>query len=184
MWTFFFLRCLKKKWTQQAVWENEIEACLNWRLADPHGFRLANNIQKIQNHNQPVFHYTERSRSVVAWIKEASGTRSIPQTKHVCPVFKVCWRVTCATQAVDKTWISVFQGNTQWCHKQEKGKGRLGTFMELAGSPLARHKRWNNKQAIRRQRERTQSHCETLLIIKADFSLEGDDYLRSSVVHK
>lgn len=125
MWNFFFLRCLKKKWTQQAVWENEIEACSNWRLADPHGFRLANNIQKIQNHNQPVFYCTERSRSIMAWIKEASGTRSIPQTKLVCPVFNVCWRVTCATQAVDKTWISVFQGNTQWCHRQEKAREGL-----------------------------------------------------------
>lgn len=61
---------------------------------------------------------------------------------------------------------------------------RLGTFVELAGSPLAQQKRWNNKQAIRRQRERTQRHCKTLQIIKADFSPEGDDYLCSSVVHK
>lgn len=46
-------------------------------------------------------------------------------------------------------------------------------LLELARSPLAQQKRCNNKQAIRRQRERTQRHCKTLQIIKADFSLEG-----------
>lgn len=65
-----------------------------------------------------------------------------------------------------------------------KGWKRAWHFLELAGSPLAQREHCNNKQAIRRQHERTQWHRKTLHIIKADFSLEGDDYLCSSAVHK
>lgn len=58
-------------------------------------------------------------------------------------------------------------------------------LLELATSPLAQWKSWNNKQAIRRRRERTQRPCKTLQMIKSDFGgLKGDDYLWSSFAHK
>ncbi len=50
---------------------------------------------------------------------------------------------------------------------------RLGTFLGLAGSPLAQQKRCNNKQAIRRQRERTQRHCKNFADNTSRFFTRG-----------
>lgn len=106
------------------------------------------------------------------------------QAKPVHLVFNLCC-VQCVPPRLQTRHGSVcFRGiHNDVTDRKRAGKG-LGTFLELAGSPLAQQKRCNNKQAIRRRRERTQRHCKTLQIIKADFSLEADDYLCSSLVHK
>ena len=176
-----FNGCLK---LVEGLWTHT--PCLNWHIED---FKWK---FKVNASSQGKADWSGKDDAMnPACRLIACRTRTVPwyvsegQSRNVCTLSLTFCCVCCVPPRQQTRHGSVcFRGiHNDVTDRKEAGR-RAWHLSELAGSPLARQKECNNKQAIRRQRERTQRHRRSLQIITAGFSLQGDDYLCSSVVRK